>query len=89
MPTDGPNTAPPAEIQSGPAGKGQALTEHDTNILPRIRALYIGTGGDLHVTFPGSSTVVIFKNVQDGTLLPIAPNLIKAASTVADIVGVW
>lgn len=46
--------------------------------------LFVGTGGDLEVVPAGQATSVIFKNVADGSFLPIVITEIKSAGTTAD-----
>ena len=53
-------------------------------------ALYIGTGGDIEVTAIGSSSSVVFKNIPDGSFLPVIVSSITACAntTVSDIVAI-
>ena len=53
-------------------------------------ALYIGTGGDIEVTAIGSSSPVVFKNIPDGSFLPVIIRSITAGAntTVSDIIAV-
>ena len=53
-------------------------------------ALYIGTGGDIEVTAIGSSSPVVFKNIPDGSFLPVIVSSITAGvyTTVSDIVAI-
>ena len=53
-------------------------------------ALYIGTGGDIEVTAIGSSSSVVFKNIPDGSFLPVIVSSITAGAntTVSDIVAI-
>jgi hypothetical protein len=51
--------------------------------------LYVGVGGDIKVTTSGGS-VLTFKNVQDGTFMPISVQRVWATDTTAtDIVALW
>lgn len=51
--------------------------------------LYVGVGGDIKVTTSGGSTLT-FKNVQDGTFMPISVQRVWATDTTAtDIVALW
>lgn len=65
----------------------QAVTKSDSTTYAGMRAVYVGTAGDLTVTIGGSD--VAFKNVASGQLLPICPTKIKAATTAADIVALF
>ena len=53
-------------------------------------ALYIGTGGDIEVTAIGSSSSVVFKNIPDGSFLPVIVSSITAGAntTVSDIIAI-
>ena len=53
-------------------------------------ALYIGTGGNIEVTAIGSSSTVVFKNIPDGSFLPVIVSSITAGAntTVSDIIAV-
>ena len=51
--------------------------------------LFIGTGGSVKVKMSGTGEIVIFKNLADGTFLPIYVDRIYAADTDAtDIVAI-
>ena len=67
------------------------VTKSDTTFLDGV-ALYIGTGGDVHVIMKNvenaGGNVVIFKNVPDGSFLPAIVDYVMAATTAADIVSV-
>lgn len=67
------------------AGGGIAVTKSDTTVLTGVRGIYVGTGGDVVATVGGEDFT--FKNVSDGTTLPIKATKIKAATTAADIVA--
>ena len=53
-------------------------------------ALYIGTCGDIEVIAIGSSSSVVFKNIPDGSFLPVIVSSITAGvnTTVSDIVAI-
>ncbi len=52
-------------------------------------ALFVGTAGDVEVITLGGSTVV-FKNIANGTFMPVQVTHVKAASTTAsDIVALF
>jgi len=67
------------------------VTKSDTTFLNGV-ALYIGTGGDVHVIMKNventSGNVVIFKNVPDGSFLPAIVDYVMATTTAADIVAI-
>ena len=77
-----------------------AVTPHATNKLINPNAdgnesrdsgpaLFVGVGGDLTVDMLGGQTDVVFKNVANGTFLPIQVLRVKPATTATDIVAVW
>ena len=53
-----------------------------------IGGIYIGTGGDLSVIMAGDSTntIVTYRNVANGTFMPIQAKLISSTSTCSNIV---
>lgn len=69
------------------AESGVPITPADGVIFPSTRAVFVGSTGDLAVTFI-SGVECTFTNVPDGTTLPIAVIEIKATGTTAsDIIG--
>jgi hypothetical protein len=70
-----------------------AITKSDTtnyltgNGLVVPKALYVGSPGDLVVQLVGDSGTVTFVNVGGGSILPIRPQRVLAATTAANIVG--
>lgn len=53
-----------------------------------IRALYIGTAGDVTITAVDDSASATFTSVPAGTIIPVSPKLVKATGTTATgIVG--
>lgn len=70
------------------AANAFAITKSDSDTFSSVRALYIGTEGDVAVKFPGNPTAVVFKNVPSGTILPLQVSQVMSTSTTAtDIVG--
>jgi len=53
-------------------------------------ALYIGSGGDIEVIVVGDSAQVVFKNIPDGSFLPVIISSIVAGAntTVSDLVAI-
>lgn len=74
-----------------PFGSCAAVTTSDTTALsPPARCLYIGTGGDVVIVQPGSSTAVTFKNMPSGSYLWVQTLLVKTTNTTAtNIVALW
>ena len=70
------------------ATSAEAVVIGTTNV--ESSALYIGTGGDIEVTAIGSSSSVVFKNIPDGSFLPVIVSSITAGvnTTVSDIVAI-
>jgi len=59
-----------------------------TNLAASIKAIYIGTAGNLNITGYDDTTNVQINNVPAGTVLHIAPIRIGATGTTAsNIVG--
>lgn len=72
-----------------PASNCFQITPSDTLELNEIpKALYIGTGGDVILQLVNSDQNVVFRNVQDGTVLSVRPEFVRlTGTTAADIVG--
>jgi hypothetical protein len=76
------------DTMSSPARFGANVTKSDVVAIdPLPKAIYVGTGGDVAVRFTGGASDVTFKNVPAGTVLPIRPLYIRAASTASDFVA--
>lgn len=71
---------------TAPAGSARAITpNNDTAVY--ATALYVGTGGDVRVLMEDQSDVT-FKNVANGSVLPIRVAKVFATGTTAsDILG--
>ena len=73
--------------KSTPAGYAEEITPADTDLSRDMRALYIGTGGNLTVVTSGGDTVT-FNSVLSGTILPVRVIQVKSTGTTAtQIVG--
>jgi hypothetical protein len=71
---------------SDPASAGAVVAPDDELVLSNIRAIWVGTAGNLAVSLGG--VTVILKNVANGTLIPIAPtSVLSTGTTAADIVS--
>ncbi len=70
---------------AGPAIGGFAITPDDTDLAAPTRAIWVGTAGDLRVTFVNGD-VAVFESASG--LLPIAVRRVWSTGTTADaIVG--
>lgn len=72
----------------GSADDASVVTPSDTTVIA-CRGLWVGTGGDLAVTFSVSGETITLANVPDGSLLPIAVYRVMAATTASDIVALY
>lgn len=66
-----------------------SVLPHDVNEQPGgMRALYVGTGGDIVLVCAGDDTPVTFINVPTGTILPVCARIVlNTGTTAADMVG--
>ncbi len=65
---------------------GDAVTPSDTGSFT-MGQLFVGTGGDVAVKFPNQTTTVVFKNISDGSFLPIyVVQVLSTGTTGSDIV---
>lgn len=80
-----------------PSFKAAAVTKSDTTLLtittsagvPQLpKALYIGGAGDVAAQF-NDGTTVTFSAVPVGTILPIRPQRVMAATTASLIVALY
>lgn len=60
----------------------EAVTLSDSALLPRTRALYVGTGGNLKVT-TAYGTDVTFANAPSGSILPLQVTKVWSTGTTA------
>lgn len=74
-----------------PATRAVAVVPHDVNALADVpKALFVGTGGHVVLRGAGGGADVTFKNVADGTVLPVRAQFVRATgTTAADIVGLY
>jgi hypothetical protein len=81
----------------GPATQGIAVTPTDDTAIPKTRALWVGSAGNIVVKFADNSTAptvaggtVTISGVLAGTLLPIAVVCVNDTLTTAtDIVALY
>ena len=71
-----------------PAFEFEAVTPSDTaDLTVSVRALYIGTTGDLAI-YNGQGTAVVFKNLPAGSFVPLNTTRVMATNTTAsDIIS--
>jgi hypothetical protein len=76
---------------SGPATRAVAVAPHDANPLADVpKALFVGTGGHVVLRGAGGGGDVAFRNIADGTLLPVRAMYVRATgTTAADIVALY
>lgn len=69
---------------TSPSIHGFSVTPSDSSDLPELaRAIYVGRGGSLTLTFP-SGAIVTFENLPDGSLLPVRAARVMATNTTAE-----
>lgn len=76
---------------SSPATRAVAVVPHDSNPLADIpKALYIGTAGNVVLRGAGGGADALFKNVANGSILPLRAEYVRATGTTAtDIVALY
>lgn len=68
---------------------GAAIVPSDATVLPSPTAyIYVGGAGDVVVTTP-RGTLLTFKAVPVGTVLPIVANKVMAATTATFLVALF
>lgn len=71
------------ENSPNPSAYAEAVTPSDTVSLTKTaRALYVGGAGNITALMPDGS-VVLFSNVQGGSILPVLVNRVNATATTA------
>ena len=70
------------------ATSAETVVVGTTNV--KNSALYIGSGGNIEVIVVGGSASVVFKNIPDGSFLPVIISSIVAGAntTVSDLVAI-
>jgi hypothetical protein len=71
-----------------PVITGVAVTKSDTTVIPNTRGLWVGVGGAVTVRWLDGTTVEL-AGVQNGTLLPIQVDQVRAATTASSIVALY
>ncbi len=63
------------------------VTKSDVTVFDAPQAIFVGTGGDIALRLIGNSTTVTYKNIPDGTFLPVlADQVLSTGTTASDIV---
>lgn len=75
-------------LHLGPGRDGVAIVPADTNLTRNVRAIWVGTTGDVVLITPEGTTLT-FVGVPAGSLLPIWARQVKAATTAGSIVGIY
>ncbi len=76
---------------SAPATRAVAVVPHDVNALADVpKALFVGSGGHLVLRGAGGGADVTFRNVADGSVLPVRAQFVRATgTTAADILALY
>lgn len=76
---------------SAPAPNAEAVTPNDsTDLTNNSRGLFVGTGGNLVLILTDDSSSVTFKNIADGTVLPLrVKRVLSTGTTATDIVCLY
>lgn len=84
-----------SHYRTGLSGPGDGAVEvnlaADTTFPVPVRALYVGTGGDV-VIVTGRGEQVTFRGVPSGSLLPVMAATVKSTAngtTASNIVGIY
>lgn len=67
----------------------QAIPVSVDSAVEATRGLYIGTGGDVAVIPRDGGSVKTFKNVPDGTILPMSVIKVATGTTASDILALY
>jgi hypothetical protein len=74
--------------QSSPAQNAVSITPADSDLATAVRALYIGSAGNVAVILSGDTDAVTFVAVPAGTVLPITVKQVRLTNTTAtNIIG--
>lgn len=76
-------------ISGGPASTAKAVVPSDATIIGGCRGLWVGGAGNLTLDFPDGNNNILFSGIPAGTLLPVAPLRVKAATTATSIVALY
>lgn len=76
---------------TAPARRAVPVVPSDSDPLAEIpKALYVGTGGTIAMRGVGGGADQVWKNVQDGSVLPFRAQYVRATGTTAsDILALY
>ena len=68
--------------------KAAAVSLDDSTVLTGFNgsgwdSVYVGVSGNVTMTLQNDSVAVLFKNMVQGTMYPLAPKIIKSTGTAA------
>ncbi len=69
--------------RKAPATTATAVTPHDTNPLPKVGSLYVGTGGNIALRTINSDADVLYKNIPNGGYLFLDVQYVRSTLTTA------
>ena len=70
---------------SDPARSVGSVVPSDQALLPLIpKAIFVGIGGDVVLRAVDDAAAVTFRNVPDGSILPVRAIQVRATGTTAD-----
>lgn len=72
-----------------PACTARAVVPSDTTTIGGCEALWVGGAGALTLDFQDGANNIVMSGIPAGTLLPISPLRVKAASTATLIVALY
>lgn len=80
-----------ADQVSAPATRAVSVAPDDGNALAEIpKALFVGTGGNLVLCGVGGGSDTVWKNVPDGSIVPLRVQYVRATGTsAADILALY
>jgi hypothetical protein len=76
---------------TSPARNGFSVTPNDSaDLFTTCRGIFVGVGGDISLVLAEESSPVLFKNIPDGSVIPLAVKKVESTLTTAtDLVGLY
>lgn len=78
-----------AALKIGPSDTARAVVPSDTTTIGGCRSLWVGGAGALTLDFADGTTNVVISGIPAGTLVPVGPLKVKAATTATLIVALY